>query len=467
MKTSWTWNDYDLTSSPTISFDDYRIKAYGRDKQINETIDELANYSKNSTRLLRKLEAYWGMGKSTYLYNICYNVNKRLFFEDEIEKPINGIYTHVFAFFQKVPAKRAKLLDSVYNDGLPWVWDSQTPKDQATERGQDAWKDAIRKICFIILRKASNEIQKRHLEEAALGGSKLRKDVYQNIISLKLEKTSTFIEKMDESYKANDQFYEESGEIMRFYFRMLLPSMEIKKGNRRIVRQEIIEQFFPQFLYTPFTGKFLSAYKELFSAPDLNFRYFPAFERILKASQTFLLLVFDEVEDWSVVVQNKIDDDLHDIVVDAESPISLVLVFRTEILRKIRSNTTLGTFMTIYDRLESMQLKQIDKDGIIALTAAILGTAREDQTKIFPLTEPLIVKLSSKTKRAKSFNVRTYLRALRKLLEASREWKRENPELTEDLLEQKKVEELIAEAIRAEDAEAIKFTGAAPRQLDE
>jgi hypothetical protein len=466
MKSSWTWNDYQLLHSPTISFEDYRIKAYGRDKEIKETIDELANYARKSTRMLFKLVAYWGSGKSTYLYNVCYNVNQRLFFDDEIERPKDGNFTHVLAFFEKIPAKRAKLLESVYNDGLPWVWDSKISKEQASEKGNEAWKDCLRKIAFILLRRAVHEIQKRHLEEAALGGSKLRKEVYQNILSLNEIKTSEFIQKLREMFKSNDQVYEESGELMRFYFRMLLPSMEIKKGNKKIVLQDSIETFLPQFLYDCYSSKFLIAYKELFSAPDMNLRYFPAFEKVLKAAQTFLLLVFDEVEDWSVVVQNKIDDDIHDIAVDAESPISLVLIFRTEVLRKIRSDTTLGTFMTIYDRLENMQLKQLDKEDIIGLTAGILDTAREGESRIFPLTDDFIIKLASLTKRGKSFNVRTYLRALKRLLEESRNWKRDKPELTEDILEQKKTEEIVKEAIRAEEAEAFKFV-AAPKRFEE
>jgi len=359
-----------------------------------------------------------------------------------------------------------KLLECAYNDGLPWPWDPTTPRDIAIEKGNEAWKECLRKLSFIILRRAAYEIRKRHLEDAALGGSKLRKDLYQNILSLSELNTSEFIEKIDEMSKANDQILEECGELMRFYFRMLLPSMETKKGYKRIVSQDVLEQQFPQFLYHSFSSKFLAAYKELFSVPDINLRYFPAFEKILRAAQTFLLLVFDEVEDWSVVVREKIDDDIHDIVVDAESPLSVVLIFRSEVLRNIRSDTTLGTFMTIYDRLENIQMKQLDKEDIIALTAGILSTAREGEPKIFPCTEGFITKLASLAKRGGSFNVRTYLRALKRLLEESLEWKREKPQLTADLLEQKKVEAIIKEAVRAEEAEAFKFVPA-PKRFEE
>ncbi|MGF3572198.1 MAG: hypothetical protein ACQXXG_02075 [Candidatus Bathyarchaeia archaeon] len=466
MKKSWTWADYELLGSPTITFDDYRIKAYGRDEEIAAFVDELAKYTKKSARMLRKLVAYWGSGKSTFLYNACYNVNQRLFFGDEIENPKEGNFAHALAFFEKVPSKRAKLLDCVYRDGLPWPWDPTTPRNVASEKGMDAWKECLRKLAFIILRRAAHEIQKRRLEQVALGGSKLRKNIYENILSMLEIKTMEFIQKIDELTKANDQTLEECGELMRFYIRMLMPSIEIKKGYRRIVNQDTFEQQFPLFLYPCFSNKFLEAYKELFSTPDVNLSYFPAFERVLKMAQTFLLLVFDEVEDWSVVVRDRIDDDIHDIVVDAESPLSTILIFRTEVLRNIRSETTLGTFMTIYDRLENLTMKQLSKEDIIALTAGILSTVREGEPKIFPFTEGFIVKLASQTKRGGSFNVRTYLRALKMLLTESLEWKREKPLLTADLLEQKKVQDIIKEAVRAEESEAFKFMPA-PKRLEE
>lgn len=457
MKKTWTWEDYELLASPAIDFSDYRIKAYGRDEEVTAFVEELKKYSSRSTRMLRRLVAYWGSGKSTYLYNVCYKVNKRLFFGDELENPKEGNFTHVLAFFQKIPDKRARLLQSVYDDGLPHPWDPNTPRPVATERGYETWKECLRKIAFIILRRAVFEINKRHLYEAALGGSKLRKDIYQKILSLKEQNTSDFIQKMSELSEANDQILEECGELMRFYVRMLLPSIEIKSGLRRIVKQDVFEQQFPQFLYPCFSSKFLGAYNELFSVPDINLRYFPAFEKILKVAQTFLLLIFDEVEDWRVLVRKKIDWDLHDIAVDAESPLSLVFIFRSEVMRNIRSSTTLGTFLTIHDRLEDLEMKQLDEEDFIALTAGVLSTVREGEPRIFPFTEGFIKKLASLTRRGGSFNVRAYLIALKMILTESLKWKRKEPQLTSILLEGKKVESIINKAIRAVESEASKF----------
>lgn len=466
MKEEWTWKDYELIGSPTISFEDYRIKAYGRDEEIAAFVDDLARYSVRSTRMLRRLVAYWGSGKSTFLYNVCYQVNKRLFFGDEMEDPKQGLFRHVLAFFVSTPVKRANLLDSAYNDGLPWPWDPSTPRPTATEKGNEAWRECLRKIAFVVLRRAVHEITKRHLEKAALGGSKLRKDIYHDILSLNNVRTSDFILKMTEKYERNDQKLEEAGEIMRFYIRMLLPSIEIKRGLRRIVDQEVFEQQFPKFLYQCYSSEFLHAYRALFSAPDLNLRYFLAFEKLLKMTHTFLLLVFDEVEDWSLVVRQRIDRDLHDIVVDAESPLSLVLIFRSEVLRSIRSNTTLGTFMTIHDRLDDLEMKQLDQEDFLALTASILNTVREGEPKIYPLTEDFIKKLANLTKRGGSYNVRTYLRALKMILTESLKWKRKEPLVTEKVLENKKADAVVKQALRAEHTEAIKFIPM-PKRLEE
>jgi len=466
VKKAWTWADYELFGPPTIALDDYKIKAYGRDEEIAAFVDEIGKYSKKSTRMLRRLLAYWGSGKSTYLYNMCHHVNNRLFFGDENENATVGDFTHTLAFFEKLAVKRVKLLECVYNDGLPWPWDTTTSKSAATEKGKEAWMECLRKLAFIILRRAVYEIKKRHLEETALGGSKLRKDVFQRILSSADVKTSELVQKVTELYKANDQFLEECGELIRFYIRMLLPSIETKKGYKRIVNQDVFEQQFPLFLYPCFSDKFLGAYKELFSVPDLNLRYFPAFEKVLKTAQTFLLVVFDEIEDWSVVTRERIDDDLHDIAVDAESQLSLVLIVRTDTLRYIRSETTYGTYMTIFDRLENLPMKPLDTKSVIGLTSEILSTARDGESRIFPLTEGFIGKLATLTKRGGSFNVRTYLRALKMLLTESLEWNREKPQLTADMLEQKKAEEIIKEAVRAEQAEAFKFA-AAPKRFEE
>ena len=115
MKKSWSWSDYELLGSPTIAFEDYRIKAYGRDEEIAVFVDELVKYCRRSTRMLRKLVAYWGTGKSTYLYNVCYNVNSRLFFGDEVENAKDGKFQHALAFFESAQAVVCQAADLAAN----------------------------------------------------------------------------------------------------------------------------------------------------------------------------------------------------------------------------------------------------------------------------------------------------------------------------------------------------------------
>ena len=122
--------------------------------------------------------------------------------------------------------------------------------------------------------------------------------------------------------------------------------------------------------------------------------------------------------------------------------------------------------MTIYDRLEDLEMKELSKEDIISLTAGILSTTREGEPKIFPLTEAFVKKLSDLTRRGGAFNVRTYLRALKMILKESLEWKREKPQLTATMLKGKKVELIINQATRAEQAEASKFV-TVPTRLEE
>src|SRR6266568_3052231 len=99
----WSWSDYKMDGRPIITLEDYSITAFGREAEINQFVKEVSRYSKNSTRMLMKLVAYWGTGKSTFLYNICNRINDQLFFGDELEEPKNGRFTHVLAFYQETP----------------------------------------------------------------------------------------------------------------------------------------------------------------------------------------------------------------------------------------------------------------------------------------------------------------------------------------------------------------------------
>ncbi len=449
LKHDWTWKDYEMDGKPAISLADYTIRAFGRDDEINEFLNNVSRYSKSSTRMLMKLVAYWGSGKSTFLYNICYIINDRLFFGDELESPEKGIYRHVLAFFQEKPEKRTKLLDRSYENGLAVTWDLNRPKDEAVELRIELFQKSLRKLAFVFLRKSIHEIKKKGLVDAAVGGAVSRKELFDQIVSLDSLKTSEFMKRIDELQQKNDQTYSEAGELMRYYARTLMTSMEMKKGNLR-VSEETFEQQFPKLLFPLNSNDFLAARKALFDTPERNLRVFLAFEKLLRATNTFVLIVFDEVEDWNQVVRDKIDRDLHDLVVDAESYVSLVLVFRTEVLDKIASTSALGTYQTIYERLDSLEMRKMSFDNIKKLTEGILSTARSGKESAFPLSDDFIKALAEKTRRGQeTFNPRTFVSALVNILDKSRSWPRTSPALTAEILENDEVIRIIADALKA------------------
>lgn len=464
MKKGWTWDDYQMEGPPPIVFEDWTIKAYGRSKEIDELVKRVKYFSDKATRQLLRLIEWWGTGKSTFLYNVCYNINESLFFGDELEKPEEGNYRHVVALYQTEPTKRKELLKYAYENGLPLPWSPELPKDEAIKKRRELWHKCTRKLALILLRIAIYEISQRKLEEEAIAGSALLKELYDTVLKYSDLKTEEFIKRLDKLHAKDERVFDEVGELLRYYVRMLMPSIEERVGRARVVKQEDFEVEFPKLLHPESSGIFLTAYRKLFGSPDTNLRRFTAFEKILKNAQTFAFIVVDEVEDWSKITKQKIDYDLHEIATDAESPVSLVLVFRTEALRGVRSEPALERYMTIIDRFTDISLPELTGEEIVELTSGIFSPTRKGKLDIFPCSHDFIVELAGRSKRGGQFIIRQYLRSLLTILERSLRWERENVLLTKDLLELEEAKSIIAGISRDEQRIAEIFK---PPELEE
>jgi hypothetical protein len=454
MKEKWTWMDYKMEGPPPIVFEDWTINAYGRETEINELVERIKYYSERGARQLLRLIAWWGSGKSTFLYNACYRINDRLFFGDEIEKPEEESYRHVLALYLKGPVKRREFLEYTLENGLPVPWGLNLSRDEAAKKRRELWYECIRKLTFILLRKALSEISRQHLEGEAISGSAFLKDLYEKVFEFRNLKTSDFIKKIDELYAKDARVFDELGELLRYYIRILMYPIEERVGRTKVVSQEDFEIEFPKLLYPYTSGSFLSSYRKLFGSPDTNLRRFTAFEKILKYTSTFAFVVIDEVEDWSKITKDRIDFDLHDIVTDAESPISMVLIFRTEALRGVRSAPSLERYMTIVDRFTDISLKELSLKEIEELTAGILSSTRKGEMDIFPCTPDFIAELAKRSKRVETFNIRQYIRSLTAILEKSLNWQRKDVCLTKDLLDLTEAKEVIAGIVREEEQRA-------------
>lgn len=444
MPATWKWSDYRMGGTIPITLEDWTITAFGRSEEIDKMMKAVSYSAEKGYRKLLRIIEWYGTGKSTFLYNVCHNITDSLFFEDELENPKEGVFTHVLALYLTEPVLRRKFLEYAYENGLCVPWGPKQPKKQVEETRRTLWSKCIRKLAFLFLRKGLYEISKRKLQESVIGGSALLRKYYKIMQKNQSLKTNEFMEEMDKLYAKDRRVFDEIGQFMRYYARMLIPSIEERVGRSRVVNQEDFETHFPKFLYPVDSGEFLEAYHLLFRSIDTGLRRFTAFEKILKRSGVSAFVVVDEVEDWSKITRGRIDADLHEIMTDAQSILSIVMVFRTEAYQRIKSAPALERYMTITDRFQNISLQDLTPQGIEELTKGILSTVKQGKPELFPCTPEFVAKLASLTKRAGKFNIRQYIRTLTSILEQSLGWGRAQPELTPDLLDTQTAKSIIA-----------------------
>lgn len=451
----YTWDDYRMTGPPTFDYGDFTTTAFGREEAIGETVTSIGRHAQNSTRYLRRLVYYWGSGKSTYLYNLCHSLNKDYFFSDQLEDLDQQSYLHVLGVFLKTPLKRSQFLKYVLSDGLPIPWGVDHPKRRIEEDRRDQWKDAVRKLAFLLLRRTIATIKRKGYVDNAVGLSEKRKKVFDILSGMDSLHTMEFIKKCDEEYGKDTAIFDEAAEVVRFYTKMIMPSIEMRKGVARVSRQADFETEFPKLLYPVNSQEFLDAYKVMFGTVEFNLANFLAFERLLKETETAILVALDEVEDWSSVVKGKVDIDLHDMIVDAESPVSVILTFRTEIMDKINNQQSLSTFKTIHDRLTNLVMNDLTDEEKVVLTGKVLSPFRKNKEEtMFPCTEEFVKALAAKSRRSGGFNPRSYLKALSATLDLSLDWERKSAELSPDFLDSKEATEAVRDVLKAADKEA-------------
>lgn len=451
----WSWADYKLSGKPEMAWGDQTFKACGRDEEINDLLSNLEDSVKTLTRVFLRLRDYWGAGKSTFLYNLCERINDELFFKDRLGLPAKGNYTHVLAFYLKAPRRYSDSLEFVNEHGLPKAWGPRelARKHEIREERKQLWYKCIRRLAFIFLRKALNGLS-RHpkLKERAIAGSALRKGILDKVESLNELKTGDLIKKVDEMYEKEPRLYEEIGALLRYYMETIMEPINIS----RVLKQKTLEELFPSFLYPVTSMEFITTWRQLFGEARKGLRNFIAFETFCRHVDTYLFLVTDEVEDWSTMAREKVDVDVSRITTGPPPQIlGLILTFRTEVIARLRrSSAALERFVTISERLNSCPLNPFSEEKMVAITESFLDMKRVGEPSLIPCTEGFVEELAKRTRRLGRNNVRTYLRALVRILESSRMWKRPSVELTEDLLKRDEVKIVIKEVLEKELASA-------------
>jgi len=449
MPSFFDWKDYKLDGLPALSLDDYTFQAIGMDDLFQDVLAKLKMAIQQRLSVNWKIIGYWGVGKSTFIYNLCSRINDRFFFEDEMEARANR-FGHVLSIYVECPKKANDLLEYTYENGLPYPWSPTTPKETAKERRSLLFRQALRKLAYILLSNGFREQSYLH---------KLWKINWNGCMLLSSLLSKTFhandvIRKTDEMTNTKER-YRWLSESLRFYLNERLGSDFIDpRAHLEDAKSQKVKEFrhladnLPYLIYPENSRNYREGFAALFRSHGVSLRSFDIFSKLCLLARTCIFLMIDEVEDWQVVVTRKLDRELLSILA-REFP-WVTLVFRTEVVDRLRSRPQIfQRYMAITQLLEDIVLPEPRKSSIVELTKTILSTARSEVAKaeLFPFTEEFVNSIADKTKRGRRFNPRTYVRVLTTVLERSRNWQREETTLGKDMIDTDCVLRAVSDAI--------------------
>lgn len=428
----FNWSDYGLCGLPTLSLDDYTFQALGLDDYFQQILEVIkASKGKN---IRWKLTGYWGVGKSTFIYNLCYRINDNFFFKDCLENQSAGEYTHVLALYINIPRRKRELLVNIFENGLPIPWTIDEKKEIIKERRETLLKTCIRKLAFLNLRKAINEIITKDHIFGELSLSK-QVDIVSKLHKFRSLPTNDFIIQTDILAEAGRIRYQDIEIFLCEYLKSKYP------------KNKVIYESLAAAIYPIDSSSFLENFRKLSDKSGPGLQDIDIFASLCQNADVAILLAIDEIEDWSTVVKYKLDYELLNIINSLN--LSIILVFRTEVLKKIRRQSVLYRYLGIMQHLEDLNIPELKTPQILEITKGFLSTARplNRELSLYPFTEDFLKHVSSKTKRGGKFNLRIYLRTLSEILQKSLAWKRDKPLLNDQTFLNFDVKSVIDETI--------------------
>lgn len=457
----WSWDDYKLITEPTFDIRDTTFIALGRNDELEGAMRRFKLNAQKGIRELLRLDELWGAGKSTFCYNLCYQMNEHLFFGDELEEPeLRGkSYTHVLAIYAPRPARLGALMDTTCIEGLPFPWRGKEGKVGIDLKRKDLWRRCVRKLCFIALLKAIHTIPKKELVERAVGETVDRKAILEQILKLKNLKTKQFIEEIDKLGAKNEDTYEVLENISRYYVSSIMSPIDII----RHIRHHTLVELFPLLIWPLPSEKYSNGYRSLFNVPyGRKLNYLPGFYRLSKDVGVFLNVVIDEMERLPLLTIS-VDSDLHELATNSVvySSMTILLIFRQELTPFLkRSEKRLHIYQTVYDGLVNFPFGKKITDPekfqnlVIGVTKEILDIWRlsGEPSSTFPFTESLIKKIA--TDPSIFGFVRRYIKAMLDVLKWSLGHDRPKVELTEGLYNIPEVQSMLSGIKAAEEEEA-------------
>jgi hypothetical protein len=422
------WNDYELIGPLTLSLGDYTIRAFGCDNTIDRLLEKLKAARQKNESVNWRLMEYWGRGKSTLMYNFCHQVNNRMLFSPN-PSPTLALYT-------KYPQKPQELLDYSYENGLPVPWSSIQNKDEIQNARQDLFRRSLRILAYAWAKKAFGDPTFRNRAARVLPNCKEMAKC--NVLEM--------MEHVDRS--GPKDIYETLGKlVLSFVEYSLETNEEIQIPNS--FKTHLSGLFFPER-----TSIFLGSVSKLFGEPGRGLRNFLVFHRMAELAKIHLLVVIDEAEDWNNMAKTKLDEFL--ITMHPTSRLSVVLILRTEVGRRLRGLQKKFKYYYVRSFMEVIRLSDPDPSEILRIAEGVLSTCRTDNyLKLKPLSEQFTLALSKLTVRGRHFNCRLFLRSLDRILRMSLQWERNGVEIPPNFINRGDLLDAIAENLKIEDRQEV------------
>lgn len=371
---------------------------------------------------------FWGRGKSTLMYNFCYEVNKKLFF------PSN--FPQTLALYVNYPHKAQDLLDYTYENGLPLPWTHKDRKDELHDTRRDLFARALRMLAYAWVRKAC--LDEDFDSNPAIHTVDSKKLMHGNLLKI--------IECVDKLQRK--AIYRS---LAGFLNSFLKHSFRHKKldGEAPLSSQTI--KYLPSLLYPESSATFLESYSRLFSEPRKGLRNFLEFHRVCELVNIHLLMVVDEAEDWNRMAKTRLDDFLIEIL--PTNRLSVILILRTEVLNRLRGVQKRLRYLLVRSWMKKHRhIPDPSSAEILEIAKGVLSTCRvEKSLELSPFKEDFILALSNLTARGGHFNLRMFIRSLDKVLRLSLAWERERTEISVEFMKKTDLLDAIVENLKIED----------------
>lgn len=433
MTKRFEWADYELTGPLNPFLGDYTVQAFGCDYTINHFMSSVRKIRQKNESIRWILIDFWGRGKSTLMYNFCYEINRRLFFQPDIPQ--------VLAFYAKNPRRAQELLHDTYEDGLPLPWVSNKPKDELPSLRRELFAKALRKLAYTWLRKACCDEDFNRKDIVSFPKDKVDRNrlVYHD--SMKT------IEYLDKSLQKEDIY----SSLAEFFSSFLTYSYKQRKFDSEELISFRTVKYFPNLIYPESSPTFLESFSRLFFEPQRGLRNFLEFHRVCELVGVHILVVIDEAENWSYMAKTKLDDFLIDIL--PTNRLSVILILRTEVINRLRGVQKKLRYLLVRSWMKQHRhIPDPRSKEILEIAKGLLSARRVDSSfRLFPFTDDFILALSNLTVRSGHFNLRMFLRSLDRILKLSLIWERDEAEIGAEYIKRSDLLDAVVENFRIEE----------------